>query len=185
MRNIVIGFGLTVLTGCAPIQQTANISTPIGESLRAGVGDEIIRAEGRESLPNVYGRADIFGRTRPTGFTVVQYGGLKDGKALLVRSGVITQSDATTMDRMGTATVVGGQNSVFAEFETNLRRERQLEGIAKAKAEGVYKGRPASIDVAQVRAMKARGLGATEIAKALSIHRASVYRLLEEEAKPA
>ena len=35
---------------------------------------------------------------------------------------------------------------VFAEFETNLRRERQLEGIAKAKAAGVYKGRPAAID---------------------------------------
>jgi len=35
---------------------------------------------------------------------------------------------------------------VFAEFETNLRRERQLEGIGKAKAAGVYKGRPASID---------------------------------------
>ena len=34
---------------------------------------------------------------------------------------------------------------VFAEFETNLRKERQLEGIAKAKAAGVYKGRPASI----------------------------------------
>jgi Resolvase, N terminal domain len=32
---------------------------------------------------------------------------------------------------------------VFAEFETNLRRERQLDGIAKAKAEGKYKGRPA------------------------------------------
>jgi DNA invertase Pin-like site-specific DNA recombinase len=48
---------------------------------------------------------------------------------------------------------------VFAEFETNLRRERQLEGIAKAKAAGVYKGRPASIDAGQVRAMKAQGLG--------------------------
>jgi hypothetical protein len=48
---------------------------------------------------------------------------------------------------------------VFAEFETNLRRERQLEGIAKAKAEGVYKGRPASIDAAQVREMKSQGLG--------------------------
>ena len=35
---------------------------------------------------------------------------------------------------------------VFAEFETNLRRERQLEGIAKAKAAGVYKGRITSID---------------------------------------
>jgi DNA invertase Pin-like site-specific DNA recombinase len=37
---------------------------------------------------------------------------------------------------------------VFAEFETNLRRERQLEGIAKAKAAGVYNGSPASIDAA-------------------------------------
>lgn len=67
---------------------------------------------------------------------------------------------------------------VFAEFETNLRRERQLEGIARAKAEGVYKGRPASIDAAKVRTMKAKGMGATEIAKALKIGRASVYRAL-------
>jgi DNA invertase Pin-like site-specific DNA recombinase len=51
------------------------------------------------------------------------------------------------------------------------RRERQLEGIARAKAEGVYKGRPASIDVAKVRAMKAGGMRATEIAKALKIGR--------------
>src|SRR4051812_21322331 len=67
---------------------------------------------------------------------------------------------------------------VFAEFETNLRRERQLEGIAKAKAAGVYKGRPASIEAAQVRRMKAEGFGATEIARALRIGRASVYRVL-------
>jgi DNA invertase Pin-like site-specific DNA recombinase len=70
---------------------------------------------------------------------------------------------------------------VFAEFETNLRRERQLEGIAKAKAAGVYKGRPVSIAAAQVRAMKAEGKGASEIAKALKIGRASVYRVLEAE----
>ncbi|WP_182593064.1 recombinase family protein [Methylobacterium fujisawaense] len=67
---------------------------------------------------------------------------------------------------------------VFAEFETNLRRERQLEGIAKAKAEGVYKGRPRSIDAAAVRAMAAEGLGGSEIARRLGIGRASVYRLL-------
>jgi DNA invertase Pin-like site-specific DNA recombinase len=66
---------------------------------------------------------------------------------------------------------------VFAEFETNLRRERQLEGIAKAKAEGVYKGRKRSIDPAQVTKLKADGLGATEIAKRLKIGRASVYRV--------
>jgi DNA invertase Pin-like site-specific DNA recombinase len=67
---------------------------------------------------------------------------------------------------------------VFAELETNLRRERQLEGIAKAKAAGVYKGRPVSIDAAAVRKMKEDGLGASEIAKALKIGRASVYRVL-------
>ncbi len=71
---------------------------------------------------------------------------------------------------------------VFAEFETNLRKERQLEGIAKAKIEGVYKGRKPSIDVAKVHALQAEGLGATEIARRLNIGRASVYRVLDGEA---
>jgi DNA invertase Pin-like site-specific DNA recombinase len=65
---------------------------------------------------------------------------------------------------------------VFAEFETNLRRERQLEGIAKAKAAGVYKGRPCFDRCRPGAAIEGAGLGATEIAKALSIGRASVYR---------
>jgi DNA invertase Pin-like site-specific DNA recombinase len=68
---------------------------------------------------------------------------------------------------------------VFAEFETNLRKERQLEGIAKAKAEGVYKGRKPSIDAVRVRELRNSGLGPTEIAKAMGIDRASVYRVLE------
>jgi DNA invertase Pin-like site-specific DNA recombinase len=65
---------------------------------------------------------------------------------------------------------------VFAEFETNLRRERQAEGIAKAKAAGVYKGRPPSVSADKVRELRQKGLGASEIAKALKIGRASVYR---------
>ena len=67
---------------------------------------------------------------------------------------------------------------VFAEFETNLRRERQLEGINAAKARGVYKGRKPSIDAAKVKQMKADGMGPSAIAKALKIGRASVYRAL-------
>jgi DNA invertase Pin-like site-specific DNA recombinase len=67
---------------------------------------------------------------------------------------------------------------VFAEFETNLRRERQLEGIAAAKVRGVYKGRKASIKPEAIAALKADGLGATEIAKRLGIGRASVYRVV-------
>jgi DNA invertase Pin-like site-specific DNA recombinase len=67
---------------------------------------------------------------------------------------------------------------VFAEFETNLRRERQMEGIAKAKVGGVYKGRKASIDASRVRELAAAGKGASEIARELKIGRASVYRCL-------
>lgn len=68
---------------------------------------------------------------------------------------------------------------VFAEFETNLRRERQMEGIAKAKAKGVYKGRKPSIDVEEVKRLRDEdGLGATEIARKLGIARTSVYRAL-------
>jgi len=68
---------------------------------------------------------------------------------------------------------------VFAEFETNLRRERQLEGIAQAKARGVYRGRKRSVDMAEIRRLRDQdGLGATAIARRLGIGRASVYRAL-------
>src|SRR5690349_20210084 len=68
---------------------------------------------------------------------------------------------------------------VFAEFETNLRKERQAEGIAAAKARGVYQGRKAKIDAAVVRKLRyGEMLGPAEIARRLGIGRASVYRVL-------
>ncbi len=72
---------------------------------------------------------------------------------------------------------------VFAEFETNLRRERQMEGIAKAKAAGVYRGRKPSIDRVEVVRLKGQGLGPAKIAKQLGIGRASVYRVLSAGAR--
>ena len=68
---------------------------------------------------------------------------------------------------------------VFAELETNLRRERQLEGIQRAKERGVYKGGKQIIDVEKIKALKVEGLGATSIAKQVGCHRDSVYRLLK------
>ncbi len=70
---------------------------------------------------------------------------------------------------------------VFAQFETAIRRERQLEGIAKAKAAGAYKGRKPSVDAAAVRSLRDQGLGGSEIAKKLGIGRASVYRSLRPD----
>ena len=58
---------------------------------------------------------------------------------------------------------------VFAEFETNLRRERQLEGIAGAKAKGVYKGRPSTIDAEAIKASATRAWGQRRSPSALGL----------------
>lgn len=71
---------------------------------------------------------------------------------------------------------------VFAEFETNLRRERQLDGIAAAKARGVYRGRKRSVDRLEVQRLRdVERLGATAIARRLGVGRASVYRAFANE----
>jgi DNA invertase Pin-like site-specific DNA recombinase len=75
---------------------------------------------------------------------------------------------------------------VFAEFETNLRRERQLEGIAAAKVRGVYRGRKPSIDPIEIQRLRhEEKLGATEIARRLGVGRASVYRALASNGRQA
>ncbi len=67
---------------------------------------------------------------------------------------------------------------VFGEFETNLRKERQMEGIEKAKEKGVYKGRKPSVDVEKVKELRDSGMGGSAIAKEMGIGRVSVYRAL-------
>ena len=96
------------------------------------------------------------------------------GVSLTATEQPISTKDATSkcfLDMLG----------VFAELETNLRKERQTEGIARAKERGVYRGRRANIDIDEIRRLKNEGLGATAIAKQLNIHRDSVYRLLKQE----
>lgn len=67
-----------------------------------------------------------------------------------------------------------------AQFEREMMLERQREGIAKAKAEGKYKGRAptARAKADQARSLSSEGVGPTEIARRLGIGRASVYRIL-------
>ena len=73
---------------------------------------------------------------------------------------------------------------VFAEFETALRRERQMEGIAKAKAAGVYKGRKRTVPVGRIRQLRDEGMGPACIARTLNVSRSSVYRALESSTPP-
>lgn len=67
-----------------------------------------------------------------------------------------------------------------AQFERDMMLERQKEGIARAMAEGRYRGRPRTLDADRVKAMKADGASIKHIQQALDISRASIYRLLKE-----
>ncbi len=70
--------------------------------------------------------------------------------------------------------------AAMAQFEREIMLERQREGIAKAKAEGKYQGRAPTVlkRAAEIKALKAEGMGATKIAEHLGVARASVYRAL-------
>ncbi len=115
---------------------------------------------------------------------------LQDIMRLLQAKGVSLRATEQPID---TSTALGkcmlDMLGVFAELETNLRRERQMEAIrriqeidrTKPREERTYKGRPPTIKPDEVRRLKDdEGLGASEIANRLGIGRASVYRVLKE-----
>lgn len=153
-------------------------------------GCDVVRAE-KKSGTTTTGRNELA--------TVLEF--VREGDVLVVtkldrlaRSVADLSTIVTALDSKGaalqvlnanidTSTASGkaflGMLGVFAEFETNLRKERQMEGIAKAKEAGVYKGRPVTIDVETVKKLKGEGKGAAEIARTMGIGRASVYRVLE------
>jgi DNA invertase Pin-like site-specific DNA recombinase len=72
--------------------------------------------------------------------------------------------------------------AAFAQFEREMMLERQREGIAKAKAEGKYKGRKPTARAKAPDAVRLfqEGNRVSDIAKALGVGRASIYRALEQ-----
>ncbi|WP_261665181.1 recombinase family protein [Deinococcus sp. Marseille-Q6407] len=87
----------------------------------------------------------------------------------------------------------GGQDSMstllfsimgaFAQFERDLIRERQAEGIAQAKKRGVYKGRKPKLtagQIAELRELAAQGVKKPELAERFGVSRKTVYEYLRE-----
>ena len=78
------------LGACAPVeQQTPELGRPLapGKALIAGVGDVVLDLRLKESLPNAFGKADIFGRTREAGRVVVRYVGSQAERGVLCQAG--------------------------------------------------------------------------------------------------
>lgn len=90
------------------------------------------------------------------------------GFRVLQQSGV----DTTTSTGKLTLSILGA----VAEFEADIRRDRQRDGIERAKANGVYRGRRPTIDTARIETLMAAGMAPAAIARDMGIGRASVYR---------
>ncbi|MGJ0391900.1 MAG: recombinase family protein [Methylocystis sp.] len=88
----------------------------------------------------------------------------------------VLEPEVNTAGPMGkmVLTVLG----MVAEMELGFIKERQKAGIEKAKAEGVYKGRPVKLDHDKIRELRAQGMGATDIAARVGCKRAMVYKVL-------
>ena len=76
--------------------------------------------------------------------------------------------------------------AAVAQFEREVMLERQRDGIAAAKAKGLYKGRKptARVKSDQIRALAAEGMSKEKIAKRLDVSRRSVFRILAEAPVP-
>lgn len=97
-----------------------------------------------------------------------------DAKAVGFRALLQPGIDTTTRDGKLLLAILAS----LAEWENDMRRERQAEGIAKAKADGRPLGRPAEVEGAEVLRLHREGVRPSEIARRLGIGRSSVYRHL-------
>ena len=107
-----------------------------------------------------------------------------DRKGVSLR--VLNLGGETVDTRSATGRLILNIFSGFAQFEREIMLERQAEGIAKARADGRYTGRKPSarLKAGDARRLHSEGKTVTEIAKALSVARASVYRALAASEKP-
>lgn len=168
---------------------TEDQSTEIQEEALIKAGADVVRAE-KVSGTSMDGRDELE--------TLLQF--VRDGDTLLVtrldrlaRSlcdlsnivNILTKRgcslkcieqpvDTTTASGRAFLQMLG----VFAEFETSLRRERQIEGIAKAKKKGLYRG--GLVDMSKYKlafSLKNQGLGITEISQKTGYNRTYLYKL--------
>ncbi|WP_418136437.1 recombinase family protein [Agrobacterium sp. El2ro-1b] len=94
--------------------------------------------------------------------------------------------DAAIDTSSRTGKLVMGILALIAEFETDIRKERQIEGIAKAKAEGRSGGRPAKVtdDVRkQVMALRHQGVSIRKVADAIGYSKATVQKIVAAGSK--
>ena len=89
-----------LVSGCATIQNYNNLEQPEGRILTASIGSTIFRMNKSSDLPNVYGKADLYGGKVDKGYTELKFKGVKEnGNLILQITDINKSSTETTMDR--------------------------------------------------------------------------------------
>lgn len=156
--------------GCQPIRsEKVSGASRDGRNELAAILDFI-----REGDELVCVRADRLGRDTRDVLNIVH--------ELDQRGAFLTILDPHVSTRGESGRIVLTVLGMVAQMERRFIRERQKEGIVRAKAEGVYKGGTRRVDRDRVLAMRAEGQGPAAIAKALGCSRMQVYRIIGRQA---
>lgn len=98
LAGTVLALSCATLAACSPVETKTSLVTPVSaQTLSAGPGDVVLDFKSKRSLPNAFGKADLFGRTTNAGRTTVRYIGSQGGQAVFERNDIMIDSDATTM----------------------------------------------------------------------------------------
>lgn len=158
IKILAVAMAAALLAGCGTaIKEKSTVSVTENTPLEAGVGDTVLKIQTVKSLPNAFGKADVFGRTTPTGLTTVTYHGVHDGKAVLVRDTLDIETGATTMNSTpmvipnqssssyygnvggtyfsGTATTTGSPTVIPARAPQAITHQRGAVALEVSKAE--------------------------------------------------
>ena len=141
MKNILFLFIFFLLASCATIQNYRNLDQQSGQPLTVSVGGTIFRLSRTSDLPNVAGKADLFGGKIDRGFAELKFYGVNDkGEVLLSVAEINKTSSDTTMDRYGGRAMVQVQTNVAVgtssgdvgtrfSFDTKKQKELVIAGI--------------------------------------------------------
>ena len=88
-------------------KDSSKINRPQNVEIISSVGDNMVRVHLRESLPNAFGGADVFGRKRDRGYVFLTYMGIRGTKAVIHRRTVDVISNETTFNKSERSTVSG------------------------------------------------------------------------------
>lgn len=167
MRGILTAIGLALVAAPASAKQTTAINQKENVQLYAGTGDSLVRVMLKESLPNAFGGADIFGRKRDRGFVEIRYmGQTPEGFAIFHRKTVDIYSTETTMSRStmtyghaqidsyGSGATVSGYTVGPARSTTQVLPPDTIQVVLD-----LSKGRVLTVEDRQIEVVSADGAG--------------------------